>query len=190
MVQLLLEIVKVDPDSRDYEGRTPLFWAAENGNEATSRLLLGTGRVRVGTEDSEGHTPLFLATKNGHEAVTQLLIDVDSSSDEEEAMVKVKRKIIMTRKVLMKRKVPMKRKILMKRTFMTKREIPMKRKAMMKRNVMMKRKDINVRSDWEMLSGSGSGSDIPRRIRMPRHIHHSPSLIFDPIICCANLQSK
>lgn len=56
----------------------------------------------------------------------------------------------------------------------------MNRKATIKKKVM-KCKDSNVWSGWEMLSGSDSGSDIPRRIRMPRHIHHSPSLILSSV---------
>ncbi|KAH8761294.1 hypothetical protein BGZ57DRAFT_931726 [Hyaloscypha finlandica] len=38
---------KVDADSKDEDGRTPLSWAAENGHESVVKLLLATGQVDV-----------------------------------------------------------------------------------------------------------------------------------------------
>lgn len=39
VAKLLLETGKVDVDSRDSDGQTPLSWAAENGREAVVKLL-------------------------------------------------------------------------------------------------------------------------------------------------------
>ena len=38
-VKLLLDIGKVETDSKDTHGRTPLSWAAGNGHEAVVKLL-------------------------------------------------------------------------------------------------------------------------------------------------------
>ncbi|KFY68129.1 hypothetical protein V496_01273 [Pseudogymnoascus sp. VKM F-4515 (FW-2607)] len=50
--------------------RTPLYWAAENEQEAVVKLLLDTGKVDT---DSNGQTPLSWAAANGHDAVVELL---------------------------------------------------------------------------------------------------------------------
>ena len=42
VVKLLLETGKLDVDSKDSRGWTPLLWAAENGHEAVMKLLLET----------------------------------------------------------------------------------------------------------------------------------------------------
>ena len=75
---------RVDIDSRDTYGRTPLSWAAENGHEAVVGLLLATGKVDADSKDTlAGWTPLSWAAENGHEAIVRLLlttgkVDADS----------------------------------------------------------------------------------------------------------------
>jgi ankyrin repeat protein len=76
---------KVDIDSGDTDGRTPLSWAAEKGNEAVVKLLLETGQVDVDSKDTDGRTPLLWAAEKGNEAVVKLLletgkVDVDSKN--------------------------------------------------------------------------------------------------------------
>ncbi|EJT69113.1 hypothetical protein GGTG_13381 [Gaeumannomyces tritici R3-111a-1] len=83
VVKLLLATGKVDVDSKDKDGRTPLWCAAYNGHEAVVKLLLATGKVDVDSKDKDGRTPLWLAARKGHEAVVKLLlatgkVDVDS----------------------------------------------------------------------------------------------------------------
>ncbi|KAI8626567.1 ankyrin repeat-containing protein [Xylariaceae sp. FL1651] len=78
-LSLLLNTGKVDVDSKDNYGQTPLSWAAEKGHEAVVQLLLNTGKVDVDSKDNNydnyGQTPLSWAAKNGHEAVVQLLFN-------------------------------------------------------------------------------------------------------------------
>ena len=73
MVNLLLEVGRVEVDSKDSYGRTPLSWAAENGHNAVVRLLLETRKADVDSKNESGQTPLLLAKRNGHEAVVKLL---------------------------------------------------------------------------------------------------------------------
>jgi ankyrin repeat protein len=66
---------RVDADSKDKNSRkTPLSWAAYNGDEAVVRLLLETGKVNADSENCDNETPLSLAACNGHDAVVQLLL--------------------------------------------------------------------------------------------------------------------
>ena len=87
VAKLLLETGKVDVDSKDSDGRTPLWWAAHGGHEAVARLLLETGEVDVDSKNHLGRTPLWIAARGGHEAVAKLLletgkVDVDSKDHE------------------------------------------------------------------------------------------------------------
>ncbi|KFY84554.1 hypothetical protein V500_09211 [Pseudogymnoascus sp. VKM F-4518 (FW-2643)] len=63
-----------NPDSKDIALRTPLSWAAENGNEAVVKLLLATAGVDIESYDYKGQTPLALAAANGQESVVKLLL--------------------------------------------------------------------------------------------------------------------
>ncbi|KAL8365148.1 hypothetical protein RB595_004117 [Gaeumannomyces hyphopodioides] len=97
VVKLLLATGKVDVESKDEQGRTPLSWAAANGHETVVKLLLATGKVDVESKDKQGRTPLSWAAAsgqvdaksrykdyrrmrpsraagNGHEAVVKLLL--------------------------------------------------------------------------------------------------------------------
>ena len=74
VVELLLETGKVDVNSKDTWGLTPLWWTAQNGHEAVVKLLLETGKVDVDSKDIWGLTPLWWAAQNGHEAVVKLLL--------------------------------------------------------------------------------------------------------------------
>lgn len=43
IVKLLLEHPDIDVNAQDGDGRTPLWWATEEGHEAVMRLLLKKG---------------------------------------------------------------------------------------------------------------------------------------------------
>ena len=53
----------VDINARDNEGKTPLMWAAQNGEEDAVRLLIKRDGVDIGATDNEGETALSLAVE-------------------------------------------------------------------------------------------------------------------------------
>ncbi|KAI3326486.1 hypothetical protein HD806DRAFT_409511 [Xylariaceae sp. AK1471] len=65
---------KVDPDSKDRDGETPLWRAAANGRDAIVQLLLDTGEVDADLKDSDGWTLLSWAARDGQEALIRLTI--------------------------------------------------------------------------------------------------------------------
>ena len=77
MVKLLLT------DNLKKRGRTPLSYAAGNGQKAVVELLLETGDVDIDSVDQYGRTPLSYTAESGSEAVVKLLLetgDVDIDS--------------------------------------------------------------------------------------------------------------
>ncbi|KAF8857589.1 ankyrin, partial [Acephala macrosclerotiorum] len=60
--------------SEDEYSRTPLFYAAQNGNEAVIKLLLDKG-FDVNAASLSGSTPLHQASENGHVEVVKLLLE-------------------------------------------------------------------------------------------------------------------
>lgn len=73
-MKLLLATGGVEPDSKDRIGRTPLLYAAKNGNEAIAKLLLATNRVDVDSMDRYNSTPLSIAARTGHTDVVTVLL--------------------------------------------------------------------------------------------------------------------
>ncbi|KPM36223.1 hypothetical protein AK830_g10354 [Neonectria ditissima] len=64
-----------NPDTRDICGRTPLWFAAENGHVIVVKILLQTSGVEPQSKDSEfGKSPLYVAAEGGHYEVVQLLL--------------------------------------------------------------------------------------------------------------------
>jgi ankyrin repeat protein len=76
VVKLLLETGKVDVDSKDKSGRTPLSWAAEGGHLAVvERLLQEKAEVNAtAAEYDGGRTALQAAAEGGHLAVIERLL--------------------------------------------------------------------------------------------------------------------
>ncbi|PQE28847.1 Pfs NB-ARC and Ankyrin domain protein [Rutstroemia sp. NJR-2017a BBW] len=94
----LLALEKLDINSTDSFGRTPLSWAAGRGHEVVATLLLERGAeletkdtaesgheavvtlllekgAELETKDKSGRTPLLWAAEGGHEAVAILLLE-------------------------------------------------------------------------------------------------------------------
>jgi ankyrin repeat protein len=62
-----------DPDARDAQGRSPLYWAAAAGQAAVVEVLLMQG-ADIHLAARTGETPLVVAARNGHEAVVRSLL--------------------------------------------------------------------------------------------------------------------
>lgn len=62
-----------DPNKTDYNGRSPLHFAASKGYEDITDYLIEL-RVNIHLSDNHGNTPLLEAIKNGHDGVTSLLV--------------------------------------------------------------------------------------------------------------------
>jgi ankyrin repeat protein len=86
IVQLLVMSGKVNVDSKDDYGRTPLSYAAQHGHYNVMVQLMATGNVELDSKDNHGRTPLCYAAWHGQNAVVQHLlatekVDVDAKDD-------------------------------------------------------------------------------------------------------------
>ncbi|KAJ5890509.1 uncharacterized protein N7473_006737 [Penicillium subrubescens] len=75
---------------KDFDGWTPLAWAAFMGHEAVIKLLL-EARVDVHSVDSEGSTPLSWAVSEGNEAAMKLLQEAEQVSGQRQECVNIDR---------------------------------------------------------------------------------------------------
>jgi ankyrin repeat protein len=76
---------KVEADSRDHNGITPLSYAASQGYHAVARLLVARDDVEANSKDHNGMTPLSYAVREGHDAVARLLLardDIEANSQD------------------------------------------------------------------------------------------------------------
>lgn len=62
-----------DPDARDRQGRSALYWAAAAGQAAVVELLLER-KADLNLAALSGDTPLAVAAQNGYAAVVQTLL--------------------------------------------------------------------------------------------------------------------
>jgi hypothetical protein len=73
VVKRLLDESVAGIDWKDEDGRTPLSWAAGNGERSIVKLLLYKG-AQIEFKDNNGWTPLFWAATNGNEIIVELLL--------------------------------------------------------------------------------------------------------------------
>ncbi|THW86566.1 hypothetical protein D6D15_07291 [Aureobasidium pullulans] len=78
LTMLLIE-KQQDADIRDSHGRTPLWWAANNGFAGLVKTLSGTQSVNLNKGDVKNRsrtcTPLSIAANRGHEDIVQILLN-------------------------------------------------------------------------------------------------------------------
>ncbi|KAH0592783.1 hypothetical protein MHUMG1_09428 [Metarhizium humberi] len=77
MTALYLERGAIDPNFSDDDGRTLLWWAAQEGFQDVVQLLVAQGNVDAHASDWRGRTPLHRASERGHEGVVKLLLAND-----------------------------------------------------------------------------------------------------------------
>jgi ankyrin repeat protein len=82
-VKLLLEKYNVTVESKDFDGRILLSWAARNGHIHTVKLLLENGAAvdKNTDEDDESPSPLVYALKMGHIDTAKLLLENGAEVD-------------------------------------------------------------------------------------------------------------
>ena len=73
MVKLILTNERVDVNSRDNHGLTPLISASQQGKLKTVELLLSDERVDVNAKDYKGYRPIEWAVNNRHYDVAKLI---------------------------------------------------------------------------------------------------------------------
>jgi ankyrin repeat protein len=72
VIELILK--KIDVNSKDDDGRTPLHWAALYGHTDIVRIFLDN-RADPTVTDSDGENPLHLAAIYGHTDIVKELIE-------------------------------------------------------------------------------------------------------------------
>ncbi|KAF5674689.1 nacht ankyrin containing protein [Fusarium denticulatum] len=77
-IRKAFNVANLDPNARDDCGRTPIFFAAENGHKAVVKLLLATGKVGIYATDVYGRSPLHRAVERGHKSIVKLFIKNDN----------------------------------------------------------------------------------------------------------------
>lgn len=74
VLQMLLELEEVNPNSRDRKYiRPPLSWAVKQGHSSVVRTLLSDPRIDVNLEDKSGNTPLIYAVNHHPDLIPVLL---------------------------------------------------------------------------------------------------------------------
>ncbi|KAI1273835.1 ankyrin repeat protein [Xylaria sp. FL0933] len=78
IVERLLQIKNVDPDSKDCYGSTPLSCAAWNGHQSIVERLLQTDNVDPNSKGDCGRTPLSYAAGNGYPSTVERLLQINN----------------------------------------------------------------------------------------------------------------
>lgn len=73
LAELLLGRRGTNVNAKDEDQYTALHWAAQNGDEAITRLLLDRGAA-INETDSQGRTPAHVACQHGQENVVRVLL--------------------------------------------------------------------------------------------------------------------
>lgn len=74
LVQLILGSGKCDVNTRDYDEKTPLHWAAGGDSVAVAQSILDSGGY-VDSRDDRGETPLHYAARNWNVLLAKLMLD-------------------------------------------------------------------------------------------------------------------
>jgi len=75
LLKKLVEVDKIDVNTRGHEGVTPLHWSAYKNNLECTKYLLDNGAEIDPTNATEGHTPLMWACIEGHIQTVHYLLE-------------------------------------------------------------------------------------------------------------------
>ncbi|KAF4545970.1 Ankyrin repeat protein [Lasiodiplodia theobromae] len=75
VVELLLKIERVDPNTKTPRNMTPLHLAVLHDNHSVVKALLTSRRVDANCRGSHGNTPLHIAIEDENKALIRLMID-------------------------------------------------------------------------------------------------------------------
>ncbi|QDS71815.1 hypothetical protein FKW77_009653 [Venturia effusa] len=75
IIQMLIEALNDDVDSKDVSGRTAFSWAVEKGHIDVATHLLATGKVDINSEDIPNWTPLCYAVGESNKSMVKMLLD-------------------------------------------------------------------------------------------------------------------
>ena len=78
IIELLLK--KVDLNSKDNRGWSPLHWAALYGHTDIARFFIDKG-AEVNAKDKNGCTPLHWAAKKGHADIVRILLNAGADDE-------------------------------------------------------------------------------------------------------------
>lgn len=84
---MLLDTAKVEVDSKDKDGRTPLSYAVSIGSDSTVELLLDTAKAEIESRDNYGRTPLSQAISRGYTSIAWLLLDQRKAKGDTEPLL-------------------------------------------------------------------------------------------------------
>ncbi|KAF3284216.1 hypothetical protein TWF970_011436 [Orbilia oligospora] len=75
-IRMLIEVIPADP--KDATGRTPLSWAAMEGQTDVVKILLESENIDVNSKDATGRTPLSWAAMKGQTDAAKVLLESGS----------------------------------------------------------------------------------------------------------------
>lgn len=74
LIAFLCHSGKIEFETEDTDGYTPLTWAVKHGHEALIKLFLENG-AQIDGKHRDGRTPLIYAVRHGKEVVVKLLLE-------------------------------------------------------------------------------------------------------------------
>lgn len=81
IIKMLLEDERVDVNTINHHGLTPLYSAGESNLMDVFKLLMGDSRIDLDAKDSDGNTILHIVCKSGSYHIVKLLIEHNPDID-------------------------------------------------------------------------------------------------------------
>lgn len=88
ILHAILRSNDVDINVKDTYSQTPLYWAASEGHEEVTKILVNRKDVDVNSKNIEGESPLYMAAYSGKNAIVHLLLKQDGIDVNSETRVR------------------------------------------------------------------------------------------------------